>query len=68
MVVINWGSGYGSGSSVDVEPIFERIQEFIMSEITCGILDVTHVMFGTTKEGIIVTSRNVKSRVEGLKV
>lgn len=36
-----------------VEPIDERIHEFIMSDITCCILDATPVIFGTVKEGIM---------------
>lgn len=48
-----WGFGFGSGSSAAVEPINERIHEFITSEIMHGILDMTLVMFGTIKEWIM---------------
>lgn len=52
MVIIE---GYGSGSSsdTDVEPINERIRKFITFEITPDILDMTSLMFGAIKEGII---------------
>lgn len=41
MVVITQGSGFGSGSCVDVEPTGERKHEFIICEITHDILDST---------------------------
>ena len=49
------GGGFGSGSSVasGVDPIDKRIHEFVLFKITRGILDATHVMFGTIKEGIM---------------
>ena len=42
-----------SCSVFGVEPIDERIREFISSEITRGFLEVTPVIFGTIKEGIM---------------
>ena len=55
MVVITrgYGSGSGSGSDVGTEIINERIHEFLMSEITRGILDSTPMMFGMMNEGIM---------------
>ena len=47
------GSGFGSGSATGSEPIDEGLREFVASEITRGILDVTHVMFESIKEGIM---------------
>ena len=47
------GSGSSSGSGSGVEPTDERICKFVSSEINRGILDVTLVMFGTIKEGIM---------------
>ena len=43
------GSGFGAG----VEPIDERLREFISSEITYDIMEATLVIFGTIKEGIM---------------
>ena len=53
MVLITRDSSFDSSSGADVEPIDERMRGFIMSEITCSIFDVTHVMFGTINEGIM---------------
>lgn len=36
-----------------MEPINERLCELIVAEVTHGILDGIHVMFGTIKEGIM---------------
>ena len=33
------GSGYGSSSGAGVEAISKQMWEFILSEITCGILE-----------------------------
>ena len=58
------GSGFGLGSGV--EPIDERIRDIVMSQITCGILDVNSMMFGTIKEGItkLLDERLGASQVE----
>ena len=48
-----YGYSFGLGSGFGVEPIDERICEFVSSEITCGILDETPIMFGTITEGIM---------------
>ena len=47
----DFGSGSDSGSSI--ESVDERICEFFTSNITRSILDVTPVMFGTMKDGIM---------------
>lgn len=47
------GSRSGSGSSSGTEHIYEGLREFIASDIMHGILDVSFVMFGTIKEGIV---------------
>ena len=47
------GSGFGSGSGMSTEPIDERLCEFVTSEVTRSILDVTPVMFGSIKDVII---------------
>lgn len=47
------GSGSGSGSGSGVEPNDESICEFVMSEITCGILEETPMMFGTINKRIM---------------
>ena len=46
-------SGSGSGPSSGTEPIDERLHEFIVVEVTRGILDATLVMFNTINEGIM---------------
>ena len=46
------GSCSGFGLGFGVESTNERIREFVSSEIVCGILNATLVMFGTIKEGI----------------
>lgn len=43
--------GGGSGSSYGAESIDERMCEFIMSEITRGIIEANLVIFGTIKKG-----------------
>lgn len=45
------GSGYGSDSGIN--PIDERLHELIAAEVTCGILDGTHVIFDTIKKVIM---------------
>ena len=45
--------GSGSSSGMGFEPIDDGLREFITYEITRGILDVTPVMFGSIKEGIM---------------
>ena len=47
------GSGSGSGSGARIELIEERLREFIVPEVTRGILDATPVMSESIKEGII---------------
>ena len=47
------GRGSGSGLCLGADLIDERIHKFVTFEITRGILDVTHVMFGIIKEGIM---------------
>ena len=46
-------SGSRSGSGFGIESIDKCLHEFISAEVTRGILDATHVMFGTIKEGIL---------------
>ena len=41
--------GEGSGS----KPVDEGLREFIVSEITRGILESTPIIFGSIKEGIL---------------
>ena len=53
MVVSTRGEGSGSGSTAGIEPMDERMQGFISSEITLGILEQTLVIFGPIKEGIM---------------
>ena len=47
------GVGDGSGSGFGTGHIYNQMREFISLEITRSILEQTHVMFGTTKEGIM---------------
>ena len=47
------GRGYGSGLGAGTDSMDERMQEFISSEITCGILEQTLMIFGTIKESIM---------------
>ena len=58
------GSGAGSGDIIDI--IDERLRELVAAEVTRGILDVTLVIFGTAKEGImeIMEQRLGSFRVE----
>ena len=53
MVMRNHGGWFGLGSGVNIEPIDEWMWEFILSKIARGILEQTHVIFGTIKEGIM---------------
>lgn len=46
-----FGSGFGPGSRVGSSDA--KLHEFIATEISRVILEETHVMFGTIKEGII---------------
>ena len=46
-------SSSGSGSGAGTETISEQMQEFISSEITCGILEQTPLIFGSIKEGVL---------------
>ena len=50
--MITWG-GSGSSSGSGTEPIDEDLWEFILAEVTRGILDATPVLFDTIKEGIM---------------
>lgn len=43
----------GSGSRSGAKPMDKRIHKYIKSQITRGISDATHVMFGTIKEEIM---------------
>lgn len=54
IVISNCGGSSGpcSGLGSSVGPMDERICEFVLSEITRGILDAPHVMFGTIMYGI----------------
>ena len=45
------GSGAGSGDTIDV--IDERLRELITAAVTRGILEVTPIIFGMVKEGIM---------------
>ena len=47
------GSGSRSGSGARSEHVDDGLREFIVSEITRGILDATPVIFASIKEGII---------------
>lgn len=47
------GSGSGLGSGAGPEHVDDGLREFIVYEITRGILDATPVIFGSIKEGII---------------
>ena len=47
------GSGSGSCSGTGSDPIDDGLREFIASKITRGILEMTLVIFGSIKEGII---------------
>ena len=53
MVLRTRGGGYHSGSGVGIDPMDEYMWEFTLLEITRGILEKTHVMFGTIKEWIM---------------
>ena len=55
MVVTQGGSGSGEGSGLGsgAASLDDRIQEFISSEITQNILEYTHAIFGSIKEGIM---------------
>ena len=46
------GSGEGSGSGSGLEPLGDLMREFILSEITCNIMEQTPVIFNLIKEGI----------------
>ena len=48
-----WGLDSGFDSGAGIELINTRMQEFISSEITRGILEWTPVVFGSVKEGIL---------------
>ena len=43
----------GSGSGSGAEHLDEQTREFISSEVMCSILEQTHVIFGSVKEGIL---------------
>ena len=58
-MVTTRGGGFDSGSGSGAEPIDERMQEFITSEVIHGIMEATSVIFGTIKEGIIGSWMNV---------
>ena len=56
MVTTHHGSGYsGSRSGLDTgfEPIDKSLREFISSEITRSILNVTQMLFGSINEAIM---------------
>ena len=46
MMATQGGSGSGSGSVSRVEQLDEQMCEFILSDITCNILEQTLVNFG----------------------
>lgn len=45
--------GEGSGLSSGPEQLDDQTRDFISSEITCSILEQTHVIFGMVNEGIL---------------
>ena len=47
------GTGEGSGSGSGVGQLDKLTREFISFEIRHNILDQTHVIFGSVKEGIL---------------
>ena len=47
------GSSSDSGSIAGTKSISEQMHEFILLEITRGILEQTHVIFGLVKEEIL---------------
>ena len=47
------GVGEGPGSGSGAGQLDDQTQEFISFEITHNILEQTHVIFGTVKEGIM---------------
>ena len=47
------GSGSRAGSGDTTDDIDKRLRELIAAEVTRGILDVTPIIFGTVKEGIM---------------
>lgn len=58
----HFGSGPGSGSDNDTEPIDERLCKSIAAVVTRGILNATPVIFGTIKEGMMeIVEERLKS-------
>ena len=53
MSILGGGSASGLGSVTATEPIDKRMQEFISSQIKCGILEQNPVIIGMVKEGIL---------------
>ena len=50
--VVGSGDGEGSSSASGAEQLDDQTWEFSSFDITCSILDQTHVIFRTIKDGI----------------